>query len=155
MTHFKAIAAMAENRVIGLGARIPWHYSEELAWFKQMTIGQVVVMGRKTFESIGKALPDRETIVLSRTLTRLPGVRVVSGLAEINLAAESRDVYICGGAELYSQTLEVCSDLFLTHLKRAVEGDVYFPPFEHLFVRHEVLRETPDFRIVHYRRARF
>src|ERR1700749_1679913 len=108
---------MAENRVIGQGNRIPWHLPEDFKWSKRMTTGQVVVMGRKTFESIGKPLPNRETIVLSRGAFIYPGVRTISDLKEINLASEGREVFICGGAQVYEQALPVCSDLYLTLVK--------------------------------------
>src|SRR5438046_1174600 len=111
---------MSLNRVIGNGNKIPWHLPDDFKWFKQMTTGQIVVMGRKTFESIGKPLPNRETIVVSRSATSIPGVRVVSSLEQINPAAESRDVFICGGAQIYEQTLPRCSDLYLTLVKREV-----------------------------------
>jgi dihydrofolate reductase len=150
----KAIAAMAENRVIGSGARIPWYLPAELKWFKRMTTGQVLVMGRKTFETIGKPLPNRDTIVLSCTRTTLPGVRVVSSLSELDLAGEDREVFICGGAQVYAQALPLCSDLYLTWVKRRVEGDVFFPPFEPWFVEAETVLDDPEFRIVHYRRQR-
>jgi dihydrofolate reductase len=149
---FKAIAAMSENRVIGNGAQIPWHLPEDFAWFKQMTTGQVVVMGRTTFESIGRPLPKRETIVVSRSGFSHPGVRTVRDLGEIDVNADVRDVFICGGAQIYAIALPHCSDLYLTHIKRVVEGDVLFPPFEHLFSDGELLRTTPDFDIRHYRR---
>ncbi len=152
MIRFKAIAAMAQNRVIGSGARIPWHLPAELKWFKRMTLGQVVVMGRKTFEAIGRPLPNRDTIVLSRTRRSLPGVRVVASLAELGLAGDDREVFICGGAQVYAQALPLCSDLYLTWVKRRAGGDVFFPPFEHLFVRAETVLDDPEFRIVHYRR---
>src|SRR5215510_203186 len=99
MKHFKAIAAMSENRVIGAGNKIPWHLPEDFRWFKKMTTGQVVVMGRKTFESIGRPLPNRETIVLSRSGFQQAGVRTVASLGEIDLARETRAVFICGGAQ--------------------------------------------------------
>src|SRR5436305_15119378 len=83
--HFKAIAAMSENRVIGQGNKIPWHLPEDFKWFKKMTTGQVVVMGRKTFESIGKPLPNRETIVLSRSNFQHAGVGTVSDLPELDV----------------------------------------------------------------------
>src|SRR5579862_4357184 len=111
MKHFKAIAAMSENRVIGQGNKIPWHLPEDFKWFKRMTTGQVIVMGRKTYESIGKPLPNRTTLVLSRSPREISGVRVISSLAEIDLAHETREVYICGGAEIYAQALPLCSDL--------------------------------------------
>src|ERR1700720_2112922 len=133
MKCFKAIAAMSENRVIGQGNAIPWHLPEDFKWFKRMTTGQVVVMGRKTFESIGRPLPNRETIILSRAKFQHPGVRVVETLAEIDPAKETREVFICGGAQIYEQALPLCSDLYLTLVKRVVVGDTFFPRFENRF----------------------
>ncbi|HWY74939.1 MAG TPA: dihydrofolate reductase [Verrucomicrobiae bacterium] len=154
MKHFKAIAAMSENRVIGAGNRIPWHLPEDFKWFKKMTTGHVIVMGRRTFESIGKPLPNRETIVLSRSNFQHPGVRVVGDLAEIDLQREAREVFICGGAQVYAQALRLCSDLYLTLVKRVVEGDVFFPLFEDRFEQTEELLEGPEFKIVRYRNTR-
>lgn len=150
MKQFKAIAAMSLNRVIGQGSRIPWHLPEDFKWFKQMTTGQVVVMGRKTFESIGRPLPNRETIILSRSVFQYPGVRTVASLTEVASEQEQREVFICGGAQIYAQALPLCSDLFLTLVKREVAGDVFFPPFEAEFELKEKLRETPEFDILHY-----
>lgn len=149
---FKAIAAMSENRVIGNGPAIPWHLPEDFKFFKATTTGHVIVMGRTTFESIGRPLPNRETIVVSRSGFAFPGVRTVTSLDEIDVEADAREVFICGGAQIYELALPRCSDLFLTHVKREVEGDVLFPPFEHLFESVSELRDTPEFRIVHYRR---
>jgi dihydrofolate reductase len=149
---FKAIAAMSLNRVIGRGNQIPWHLPEDFKWFKRMTTGNVVVMGRKTFESIGKALPNRETIVVSRSGFSYPGVRTVGGLEEIDLASETREVFICGGGQIYEQALGKCSDLYLTVVKREVEGDAFFPVFENQFQEVETVSDTPEFKIVHYRR---
>jgi dihydrofolate reductase len=151
---FKAIAAVAENRVIGHGNRIPWHLPEDFRWFKRTTMGHVLVMGRKTFESIGRPLPGRKTIVLSRSAWRHPAVRVVASLAEIDVASEVCEVFICGGAEVYRQALPFCSDLFLTRVKRVVEGDVFFPDFEDRFERVADLAENDEFTIVHYRNWR-
>jgi len=153
MKRFKAIAAMSENRVIGNGLEIPWYLPEDFKWFKQTTVGQVVVMGRTTFESIGRPLPNRTTIVLSRSGFQWPGVRTVASLDGIDTDAYDADVFICGGAQIYALALHDCSDLYLTHVKRVVEGDVFFPPFEHLFDAGTELLDTPDFRIMHYRRA--
>jgi dihydrofolate reductase len=151
--HFKAIAAMSLNRVIGLGNQIPWHLPEDFKWFKQMTTGQVIVMGRKTFESIGKPLPNRETVVLSRSHFQHPGVRTISDLGQIDLVNEARQVFICGGAQIYEQALPLCSDLYLTLVKREVEGDALFPRFEDRFSLVEELRDTPEFKILHYRQG--
>jgi dihydrofolate reductase len=151
MKHFKAIAAMSLNRVIGNGNKIPWHLPDDFKWFKQLTTGNVIVMGRKTFESIGKPLPNRETIILSRSQFSYPGVRTISDLREIDLANEAREVFICGGGQIYAQALPLCSDLYLTLVKREVEGDAFFPAFEDRFELVEELRDTPDFKILHYR----
>jgi dihydrofolate reductase len=151
VSHFNVIAAMSENRVIGSGNRIPWRLPEDFAWFKEKTTGQIIVMGRKTFESIGRPLPGRTTFVLSRTRSTITDARVISSLSEIDLAHETREVFICGGAEVYSQTLALCSDLYLTLVKRVVEGDVFFPAFEDRFVATEIILDRPEFRITHYR----
>jgi dihydrofolate reductase len=176
MKPFKAIAAMSLNRAIGAGNKIPWHLPEDFKWFKRMTTGHIIVMGRKTFESIGKPLPDRETIVLSRGSFTHPGVRVVRDLAELvelaeipspSLSAtlspsdgeragvrgtlEQRKLFICGGAQIYAQALPQCSDLYLTLVKRTVDGDAFFPPFEEQFELMEEIRDTPDLKILHYR----
>lgn len=148
---FKAIAAMAENRVIGDGPRIPWHLPEDFKWFKQTTIGQIIVMGRKTYESIGRPLPGRKTIVLSRSASPIKDVEAVASLDEIDVADEKRTIFICGGAQIYELALPLCSDLYLTHVKRAVQGDILFPPFEDRFRAVEEIRDCDEFRIVHYR----
>ena len=154
MYPFKAIAAMSENRVIGAAGKIPWHLPEDFKWFKKMTTGQVVVMGRKTFESIGKPLPNRTTIVLSRSQFSHPGVRTVSELGQIDLANETRGVFICGGAQVYQEALPLCSDLYLTLVKRVVEGDTFFPPFEDGFELAGQILDCPDFKILHYHNSR-
>lgn len=150
MKPFQAIAAMSENRVIGRGNQIPWHLPEDFKWFKQMTTGQVVVMGRKTFESIGRPLPNRTTIIVSRTNYQVPGVQTVARLEDIPDAGE-RTTFICGGAQIYEQTLPHCSDLYLTLVKRTVEGDAFFPAFEDRYELVETLRDTAEFKILHYR----
>ena len=150
---FKAIAAMSLNRVIGAGNRIPWHLPEDFRWFKRMTTGHVIVMGRRTFESIGKPLPNRTTLVLTRSRAPIPGVRTISDLREIDPAdpvLAGRDIFICGGAQLYQQALPLCSDLYLTVVQREVEGDTFLPPFEHLLELRERVLDKPDFKILHY-----
>ena len=153
--NFKAIAAMSENRVIGNGNKIPWHLPEDFKWFKKMTTGQIIVMGRKTFESIGKPLPNRTTIVLSRTNFKQPGVQMISDLNEIERVVPDlagQEVFICGGAQIYEQALPLCSDLYLTLVKRTVEGDAFFPPFENQFELAEEILDCADFKILHYKK---
>ena len=152
MKRFKAIAAMSLNRVIGRGREIPWHLPDDFKWFKKMTTGQVVVMGRKTFESIGRPLPHRETIIVSARGFCHSGARTVRSLAEIRPDLEPRDVFICGGAEIYAQALPLCGDLYLTLVNREVEGDILFPAFEEWFEEEAVIDVRPEFQIVHYRR---
>jgi dihydrofolate reductase len=152
---FKAIAAMSLNRVIGAGNRIPWHLPEDFKWFKKMTTGQVIVMGRKTFESIGKTLPNRTTIVLTRSPEPITDVRTISDLRRLDPADPAlagRDIFICGGAQLYQQALPLCSDLYLTLVQRVVEGDTLFPPFEDQFELVEEVLHRPEFKILHYRK---
>jgi dihydrofolate reductase len=151
---FLAIAAMAENRVIGAGNTIPWRLPEDFKWFKELTMGHVLVMGRKTFESIGRALPGRETIVLSRQGASFPGTTTLRDLNEV----EDRDfggrkVFIAGGADIYAQAMDRCSDVYLTQVHRKVEGDAFMPAFENDFASPILLRETADFNIYHYRRS--
>jgi dihydrofolate reductase len=156
MRPFKAIAAMSLNRVIGAGNKIPWHLPQDFKWFKKMTTGHVIVMGRKTYESIGKPLPDRMTIVLSRSQLKIPGVSVVADLRELgSLGSElaGREIFICGGAQVYEQALPMCSDLYLTLLKRNVEGDTFFPEFEDEFRLKEEIVDEPEFKILHYQRV--
>ena len=178
---------MSENRVIGRGNTIPWHLPEDFKWFKRMTAGHVVIMGRKTFESLGKPLPNRINIVLSRHPGRLKrdfpklysgawiargktavpapfqfplpkldtvtatDLRVVKHFLKLSPDDSPLDFFICGGAQIYAQALPLCSDLYLTLVKRTVEGDAFFPPFEERFKLVEVVAENPEFNILHYR----
>lgn len=192
MKSFKAIAAMSENRVIGDGNRIPWHLPEDFKWFKAKTTGNVVVMGRKTFESLGRPLPNRRNLVLTRHPIKLrndhPEVfgkfRVWQGGKEVSKKLQQRyqfylpkirseettdivlcnsldrlspgdfenELFICGGAEIYRQALPLCDRLYLTHVKRTVKGDAFFPPFEEMFEPVETIQDNAEFRIIEYRR---
>jgi len=151
MKYFKAIAAMALNRVIGRGGQIPWYLPEDFRWFKQTTMGHVLVMGRRTFESIGRPLAGRTTVVITHTPLNHPGVRTIGSLSDLDPEAENGDIFICGGARLYADALPFCSDLYLTLVLREVDGDVFFPPFEHRFEVMSVLRQTQEFHVIHYR----
>ncbi len=142
---------MSLNRVIGAGGKIPWHLPDDFKWFKQMTTGHVIVMGRKTFESIGKPLPNRTTVVLSRSGFAHPGTQTIRRLKELPALAAGRRVFISGGAELYREALPQCSDLYLTLVKRHVDGDTFFPPFEDEFELVEEVLDGPEFKILHYR----
>ena len=132
MKPLKAIAAMSLNRVIGRANTIPWHLPEDFKWFKKMTTGRVIVMGRKTFESIGKPLPNRTNAVVTRG-PAIPDVITIRDLAAFDPAEFRQEVFVIGGAQIYSQLLPRCSDLFLTVVQREIDGDAFFPEFEPLF----------------------
>jgi len=144
---------MSENRVIGRGGKIPWHLPEDFKWFKKTTMGHVIVMGRKTYESIGRALPGRETVVLTRGGGVFPGARTARTLEQVGAGDEDgRKIFICGGAEVYAQALPRCSDVYLTVVKQVVEGDAFFPAFEEEFDLAEEIADTAEFKILHYQR---
>jgi dihydrofolate reductase len=148
---------MSLNRVIGNANTIPWRLPEDFKWFKKMTTGQVIVMGRKTFESIGKPLPNRTTVVLTRSAENIPGVLTASSLDRLPLTSPEligREIFICGGAQIYAHALERCSDLYLSLVQRTVAGDTFFPAFEDQFELVDTLLTFPEFKVLHYRRVR-
>jgi dihydrofolate reductase len=146
-----AIAALAENRVIGCQGKIPWHLPEDFQWFKATTMGHVLVMGRKTFESIGRPLPGRETVIISRAGFSAAGTRTIASLEAVDgLDLAGKKIFIAGGAEIYAQALPRCNELLLTRVKQAPEGDAFFPSFENQFQLAETVRETPAFSIERY-----
>ncbi|PTX92912.1 dihydrofolate reductase [Spartobacteria bacterium LR76] len=145
-----AIAAMAANRVIGKDGTIPWRLPEDMKFFKRTTLGHVVLMGRKTYDSIGKPLPGRENWVLTRQEIDIPGVRVLRDMQNIPTAPEGREVYLIGGAELYAALLPQCQEVLLTRLPRAIEGDAFFPVFEQDFHLSETLISTEEMTIERY-----
>ena len=131
------VVARADNGVIGRGNALPWHISADLQHFKRLTVGKPVVMGRRTFESIGKPLPGRHNIVLTRDRGwAAPGVTVVPNLAEAIAAAglqpqtRADEVMIIGGAQVYAQALPSASRIYLTEVHAAPEGDTLLPPFD-------------------------
>ena len=146
-----AIAALAQNRAIGKDGRIPWHLPEDLKFFKATTLGHVILMGRKTFDSLGRPLPGREHWVLTRG-PEIPGVRTIRDISEIQEPTDGRKLFVIGGAEIYAALLPRCDELYLTHVPIEAEGDAFFPPHEHLFDAGEVVQETPEMTIRHYRR---
>ena len=109
----KAIAAMSENRVIGVHGRIPWHLPADFKWFKRATMGGVIVMGRKTFESLGRPLPGRENVVVSRTMQDCAGVQIIRDIDAVSDAAfPEREVWVIGGVScigLFCRVVRICS----------------------------------------------
>jgi dihydrofolate reductase len=149
------IAAVARNLVIGKNGALPWHIAEDLKRFKRLTLGRPVLMGRRTWESLGRPLPGRRNVVV--TSGDLPGVEHYPSIdAALEALRDQEVVFVIGGATLYNRLLEKADLLYLTLLTTDVEGDTAFPPFRHLigpmFV--ETAREEHEgFAFVDYRRT--
>ncbi|WP_315905924.1 type 3 dihydrofolate reductase [Priestia koreensis] len=139
------IAAMDQKRLIGADNDMPWRLPADLSYFKKITMGHPVVMGRKTFESIGRPLPGRENIVITRNADlHLDGVTIVTSLDELQNASASKEVFVIGGGEVYKQTMAVADRLYITHIEETFEGDTHFPEID-VSVWKEVSR-TPGIR---------
>ncbi len=126
---------MGRNHVIGNNGDIPWHLPADLKYFKKMTMGRPVIMGRKTFDSIGKPLPGRDIIVVTRDpdAYQVEGVTVVDSIdAAVTAAGDVAEVMVAGGAEIYEQTIGRADHLYLTRVDAVFEGDTYFPEFDPL-----------------------
>lgn len=183
---------MSLNRVIGRDNKIPWHLPEDFKWFKRLTTGHFVLMGRKTFESLGRPLPNRTNIVVTRKplkLARDPQFKATFGNARVGhwqarlgqpyqlgferftdrdvwlvrdprkladafeKAHPKRELFVIGGAQIYDQLLDRCSDLYLSVVQREVEGDAYFPEMDNDdWYLHDTPLRTPDFIVHHYRK---
>jgi dihydrofolate reductase len=139
------IAAIDENRVIGVNNTLPRNISADLQRFKSLTMGHTVLMGRKTFESIGRPLPGRENIVLTKNTSRFyDGVQIQHDIESIVYKYQFTDqqLYVIGGAEIYEAFLPYADALELTHVHQSVEGDTWFPDYVYDFVPHS--RESYD-----------
>jgi dihydrofolate reductase len=128
------IVAMDRNRGIGVDNKLPWRLSADLKRFRELTMGHHIILGRKTFESIGKPLPGRQTIVVTRNNKYLvEGCFVVHSVEEAISLARSRgesEVFVCGGAEIYGQTLHLADRLYLTLVDAEVDADTFFPEWD-------------------------
>lgn len=148
------IAAIAPNRVIGRAGTLPWKIPEDLQRFKRLTTGKAVLMGRRTYASLGKPLAHRRNVVVSaRDIPEVESYRSVEQALE---ALKGEDtVFVIGGARLYAALLDRADELYFTLLDNPVEGDTLFPPFEHLLTARfrETFREAhPGFTFVNYAR---
>lgn len=161
MTSLSIIVAMAKNRTIGINNTLPWRVPADLQHFRKLTMGHHLIMGRKTFDSIGKPLPGRTTIVLSRDRnSKIDGCIVVHSLQEaIAACASDPQIFVVGGADIYAQALDLADTLYITEIQQDVSGDAWFPEFERsewLEVAREIhSQETPEpleYHFVEYRR---
>ena len=132
MKNLSLIVAMDENRLIGSNNSLPWHLPADLAYFKRTTMGKPVVMGRRTFESIGKPLPGRRNIVITGNADfNAPGCEIADSIeAAMSLVHENDEVMLIGGASLYQQTIERATKLYITRIHHAFKGDTWFPEFD-------------------------
>jgi dihydrofolate reductase len=126
------IAAVADNGVIGRDNTLPWHLSEDLKRFKALTMGHHILMGRKTYESLGRLLPGRTTVVISRNPQyQVAGALVAGSLPQaIALCGDDGEVFVIGGNELYKAALPLADKLYLTRIHREFAGDAYFPAYD-------------------------
>ena len=126
------ISALAKNRTIGINNTLPWRLSEDLKYFKALTLGHHILMGRKTYESIGKPLPGRTTVIITRGNYPAPeGVKIAHSLQEaIDVCGADEEIFFVGGAELYAQALPLADRLYLTEIQAEVEGDAWFPEYD-------------------------
>ena len=148
------IAALSRNRVIGKDGKLPWHYPVDQKRFKRLTTGHAVLMGRKSWDALGKPLPNRRNIVLSSSPVK--GAECYSSIHDALAALVSDDrVFAIGGGIIFAQLLDRADELMLTLIHRNVEGDAFFPPYEHLIgtVFVETFREPHgEFDFVDYAR---
>jgi dihydrofolate reductase len=128
------IAAMAKNRVIGKDNKMPWHLPADLKHFKSVTMSKPIVMGRKTFESIGKPLAGRENVIISKNIDYFAdGCIVVHSIEDaLTLLADYKEIMVIGGGFLYSQIIDQADKLYLTYIDLEIDGDTCFPEFKHL-----------------------
>lgn len=148
------IVAMTEQHLIGAGGCIPWQIPEELRLFRQLTSGHTLIMGRHTYASIGRPLPDRRTIVVSRHLPPAPGIEVCPDLPSALQLADSygRKIFFAGGVEIYRAALPLADLMHISWIKGDYAGDIYFPPFSLEEWRIKCEQDYPQFRHVFYRR---
>ena len=132
MTILSMIVAHAKNRVIGKDNDMPWHLPADLAYFKKTTLGKPIIMGRKTYQSIGRPLPGRKNIVISRDLSfQAQGVDVVNSVeAALKLVNDSEEVMVIGGGAIYQHCLAAAQRLYITHIDADIDGDTYFPDYD-------------------------
>ena len=138
------IVAMTEDRVIGRSNQLPWYLSEDLKRFKKITMGHPIIMGRKTYDSIGKPLPGRQSVVITRDQNFKPnGVTLAHSFSEALTLADSTtgEEFVIGGASIFSAALPFIKRLYLTLIHKKIEGDILFPPFD-LKMDFRILEET-------------
>jgi dihydrofolate reductase len=153
---YKAIVAVAENGVIGRGGDLPWRLPGDLKWFKKITLGHTILMGRKTWDSLPGALPGRKNWVLSRHASPEDGMSVFRSMAEVKQALDpSQNLFVIGGGEIYSMALPLCHELYISEVRQKIpDGDAFFPPYKDEFIPDEVLDDNKDFLLRRWLRSK-
>jgi dihydrofolate reductase len=155
------VVAMAKNRTIGIDNTLPWRCPEDLKHFKQLTMGHHMIMGRKTFDSIGRPLPGRTTVVVTRDPNlKIEGCLMAHSLGEaIAACANAEQIFIVGGAEIYAQALPLVDTLYITEIQQDIDGDAHFPEFDRNTwlevsreARHQEIPQPLEYHFVTYRR---
>lgn len=147
---------MDPNRVIGKNGKLPWVLYDDFKWFKLVTTGHELVMGRKTFESIGKPLPQRFTYVITNDKEKLnlPSKELFTYVPPMyifqNYKMQPKDWWLCGGHHVYETFLPMCDAVYVTHVYETFEGDTYMPAFEDMFPRSTFIFKTDRFKVVKY-----
>ncbi|MCB5187892.1 dihydrofolate reductase [Methylobacillus caricis] len=142
MANLSLIVAVAQQRVIGLNNTLPWHLPEDLKRFRALTTGHHIIMGRKTYDSLNRLLPERTTVIVTRNRDyQVPGALIAHSLQEaVELARDDNEVFLIGGAELYREGLQLANRLYITEIDAVFEGDAFLPEFD-LEDWREVARE--------------
>jgi dihydrofolate reductase len=141
---FSIIAAIDQNNVIGNNNKLLWHIPEDLKFFKETTTGHTIIMGRKTFESIGRPLPNRKNVVITRNKEwDHAGVEVYTSMSDINPSTTDEELFIIGGGEIYKEALPLASKLYITHVHASFSGDTYFPTIDTSVWKKESERHVP------------
>jgi dihydrofolate reductase len=147
----RAIAAMDEAGIIGNENSIPWNIPEEMAFFRTTTQNSTVLMGRRTFESIGHPLPHRKNIVMTKNLSwKRDDVIIIEDVMQLFDLGLETTVWVCGGATIYKEFLPVCRELYLSIVNGEHVGDVKFPEFVSFFVKTKTILSCPSFKTEHY-----
>ncbi|MGE4318021.1 MAG: dihydrofolate reductase [Deferribacterales bacterium] len=154
MKELSLIVAMTKNGVIGKDNKIPWHIPQDLKLFKELTTGNVVIMGRKTYESIGRPLPNRENIVISNSVKEIEGCLVFDSVLKAVRHAQTLDkgIFFIGGSELYRLVLDIVTHLYISWVKADYCGDTYFPEVCFSEWKMEEVLDFEEFTMMHYSR---
>ena len=149
------VVAVAENGVIGKNGKLPWHFPADLKFFKNLTTGHTVIMGRKTFDGIGKPLPNRENIVISRQPhPETAGVKFVESVDRALERTRKGKIFIIGGASIFRETAHLIDGIYLTQIHQDYEGDAFYSGVPEGFkeVSREKLQESPPIDVIFYQR---